>query len=91
MSMAKFTSQEVKSLQEGGNQVCMHASYQLDISLIFSCPLIIFSFSHIVFVSVSRLQRAKELYLKELDPQRNSFPDSRLTLNFILLYIDRSK
>ncbi|GKV06561.1 hypothetical protein SLEP1_g18437 [Rubroshorea leprosula] len=40
VSMAKFTSQEVTSLQEGGNQ------------------------------------RAKEIYLKEWDPQRNSFPDS---------------
>ncbi|XP_047310851.1 probable ADP-ribosylation factor GTPase-activating protein AGD14 isoform X2 [Impatiens glandulifera] len=40
ISMAKFTSQEVASLQGGGNA------------------------------------RAKEVYLKELDSQRNSFPDS---------------
>ncbi|KAK8597827.1 hypothetical protein V6N13_095224 [Hibiscus sabdariffa] len=40
VSMAKFTSQEVAALQEGGNQ------------------------------------RAKELYFKEWDPQRNSVPDS---------------
>lgn len=40
VSMAKFTSQEVSALQEGGNQ------------------------------------RAKDVYFKEWDPQRNSFPDS---------------
>ncbi|RHN52860.1 putative Arf GTPase activating protein [Medicago truncatula] len=40
VSMAKFTSQEVTALQEGGNQ------------------------------------RAKEIYFKEWDAQRNSFPDS---------------
>ncbi|XP_039023897.1 probable ADP-ribosylation factor GTPase-activating protein AGD14 isoform X2 [Hibiscus syriacus] len=40
VSMAKFTSQEVAALQEGGNQ------------------------------------RAKEIYFKEWDPQRNSVPDS---------------
>ncbi|PRQ46617.1 putative Arf GTPase activating protein [Rosa chinensis] len=57
VSMAKFTSQEVKSLQEGGNQ------------------------------------RAKELYQKELDPQRNSFPDSsnveRLRDFIKHVYVDR--
>ncbi|KDO54160.1 hypothetical protein CISIN_1g004435mg [Citrus sinensis] len=57
VSMAKFTSQEVKALQEGGNQ------------------------------------RAKEVLLKEWDPQRQSFPDSsnveRLR-NFIKhVYVDR--
>ncbi|MBA0555159.1 hypothetical protein Golob_014215, partial [Gossypium lobatum] len=40
VSMAKFTSQEVTALQEGGNQ------------------------------------RAREIYMKEWDPQRNSGPDS---------------
>nr|XP_011458060.1 PREDICTED: probable ADP-ribosylation factor GTPase-activating protein AGD14 isoform X1 [Fragaria vesca subsp. vesca]XP_011458085.1 PREDICTED: probable ADP-ribosylation factor GTPase-activating protein AGD14 isoform X1 [Fragaria vesca subsp. vesca] len=57
VSMAKFTSQEVKSLQEGGNQ------------------------------------RAKEIYQKELDPQRNSFPDSsnveRLRDFIKHVYVDR--
>ncbi|XP_021275696.1 probable ADP-ribosylation factor GTPase-activating protein AGD14 [Herrania umbratica] len=41
VSMAKFTSQEVSALQDGGNQ------------------------------------RAKDIYFKEWDPQRNSVPDSR--------------
>ncbi|XP_078176865.1 uncharacterized protein LOC144571455 isoform X1 [Carex rostrata] len=40
VSMAKFTSQEVAALQEGGNE------------------------------------RAREIFFKELDPQRNQFPDS---------------
>ncbi|XP_050368783.1 probable ADP-ribosylation factor GTPase-activating protein AGD14 [Argentina anserina] len=57
VSMAKFTLQEVKSLQEGGNQ------------------------------------RAKEVYQKELDPQRNSFPDSsnveRLRDFIKHVYVDR--
>ncbi|RDY08319.1 Arf-GAP domain and FG repeat-containing protein 1 [Mucuna pruriens] len=42
VSMAKFTSQEVSALQEGGNQ------------------------------------RAKEIYFKEWDAQRHSFPDSSI-------------
>ncbi|XP_038890019.1 probable ADP-ribosylation factor GTPase-activating protein AGD14 isoform X3 [Benincasa hispida] len=58
ISMAKFTSQEVSALQEGGNQ------------------------------------RAKEIYFKELDPQRHSFPDSRSNVvrlrDFIKhVYVDR--
>ncbi|XP_062090732.1 probable ADP-ribosylation factor GTPase-activating protein AGD14 isoform X2 [Humulus lupulus] len=57
VSMAKFTSQEVNALQEGGNQ------------------------------------RAKEIYLKEWDPQRNSFPDSsnveRLRDFIKHVYVDR--
>ncbi|BBH08398.1 Nuclear shuttle protein-interacting GTPase [Prunus dulcis] len=57
VSMAKFTSQEVNALQEGGNQ------------------------------------RAKEIYHKELDPQRNSFPDSsnveRLRDFIKHVYVDR--
>ncbi|XVF49219.1 hypothetical protein PTKIN_Ptkin03bG0251100 [Pterospermum kingtungense] len=57
VSMAKFTSQEVSALQEGGNQ------------------------------------RAKEIYLKEWDPQRNSFPDSsnvqRLRDFIKHVYVDR--
>ncbi|KAG5013423.1 hypothetical protein JHK86_025684 [Glycine max] len=53
VSMAKFTSQEVSALQEGGNQ------------------------------------RAKEIYFKEWDALRHSFPDSRLR-NFIKhVYVDR--
>ncbi|XP_024029800.1 probable ADP-ribosylation factor GTPase-activating protein AGD14 isoform X1 [Morus notabilis] len=57
ISMAKFTSQEVSALQEGGNK------------------------------------RAKEIYLKEWDPQRNSFPDSsnieRLRDFIKHVYVDR--
>ncbi|XP_016651846.1 PREDICTED: probable ADP-ribosylation factor GTPase-activating protein AGD14 [Prunus mume] len=57
VSMAKFTSQEVNALQEGGNQ------------------------------------RAKGIYHKELDPQRNSFPDSsnveRLRDFIKHVYVDR--
>ncbi|XP_021903175.1 arf-GAP domain and FG repeat-containing protein 2 [Carica papaya] len=57
ISMAKFTSQEVSSLQEGGNQ------------------------------------RAKEIYFKEWDPQRQSFPDSsnveRLRDFIKHVYVDR--
>ncbi|XP_008458192.2 probable ADP-ribosylation factor GTPase-activating protein AGD14 [Cucumis melo] len=57
ISMAKFTSQEVSALQEGGNQ------------------------------------RAKEIYFKELDPQRHSFPDSSNVMrlrDFIKhVYVDR--
>ncbi|KAM2193674.1 hypothetical protein ACFX1R_027934 [Malus domestica] len=57
VSMAKFTSQEVSALQEGGNQ------------------------------------RAKEIYHKELDPQRNSYPDSsnveRLRDFIKHVYVDR--
>ncbi|KAG7030421.1 putative ADP-ribosylation factor GTPase-activating protein AGD14 [Cucurbita argyrosperma subsp. argyrosperma] len=57
VSMAKFTSQEVSALQEGGNQ------------------------------------RAKEIYFKELDPQRHSFPDSSNVMrlrDFIKhVYVDR--
>ncbi|KAF4349543.1 hypothetical protein F8388_025907 [Cannabis sativa] len=57
VSMAKFTSQEVNALQEGGNK------------------------------------RAKEIYLKEWDPQRNSFPDSsnveRLRDFIKHVYVDR--
>ncbi|XP_068337223.1 probable ADP-ribosylation factor GTPase-activating protein AGD14 [Pyrus communis] len=57
VSMAKFTSQEVNALQEGGNQ------------------------------------RAREIYHKELDPQRNSFPDSsnveRLRDFIKHVYVDR--
>ncbi|ONH98079.1 hypothetical protein PRUPE_7G227900 [Prunus persica] len=57
VSMAKFSSQEVNALQEGGNQ------------------------------------RAKEIYHKELDPQRNSFPDSsnveRLRDFIKHVYVDR--
>ncbi|KAL5161180.1 Arf-GAP domain and FG repeat-containing protein 2 [Glycine soja] len=49
VSMAKFTSQEVSALQEGGNQ------------------------------------RAKEIYFKEWDAQRHSFPDSRMHHSFILI------
>lgn len=55
--MAKFTSQEVSALQEGGNQ------------------------------------RAKEIYFKEWDAQRNSFPDSsnvdRLRDFIKHVYVDR--
>ncbi|GKV00786.1 hypothetical protein SLEP1_g13415 [Rubroshorea leprosula] len=57
VSMAKFTSQEVSALQEGGNQ------------------------------------RAKEIYLKEWDTQRNSFPDisnvGRLRDFIKHVYVDR--
>ncbi|XVF88499.1 hypothetical protein PTKIN_Ptkin19aG0055900 [Pterospermum kingtungense] len=57
VSMAKFTSQEVTALQEGGNQ------------------------------------RAKEIYFKEWDPQRNSVPDSsnveRLRDFIKHVYVDR--
>ncbi|KAK8348259.1 hypothetical protein V6Z12_A06G070800 [Gossypium hirsutum] len=57
VSMAKFTSQEVSALQEGGNQ------------------------------------RAKEIYFKEWDPQRNSVPDSsnveRLRDFIKHVYVDR--
>ncbi|KAL5836015.1 hypothetical protein ACOSQ4_015512 [Xanthoceras sorbifolium] len=57
ISMAKFTSQEVGALQEGGNQ------------------------------------RAKEIYLKEWDPQRQSVPDSSNVLRlreFIKhVYVDK--
>ncbi|OMO58062.1 Arf GTPase activating protein [Corchorus olitorius] len=57
VSMAKFTSQEVSALQEGGNQ------------------------------------RAKEIYFKEWDPQRNSLPDSsnvdRLRDFIKHVYVDR--
>ncbi|GMN50485.1 hypothetical protein TIFTF001_019643 [Ficus carica] len=57
VSMAKFTSQEVNALQEGGNK------------------------------------RAKEVYLKEWDPQRNSFPESsnveRLRDFIKHVYVDR--
>ncbi|XP_022157559.1 probable ADP-ribosylation factor GTPase-activating protein AGD14 [Momordica charantia] len=57
ISMAKFTSQEVSALQEGGNQ------------------------------------RAKDIYFKELDPQRHSFPDSSNVMrlrDFIKhVYVDR--
>ncbi|RVW34079.1 putative ADP-ribosylation factor GTPase-activating protein AGD14 [Vitis vinifera] len=53
VSMAKFTSQEVTSLQNGGNE------------------------------------RAKEIYLKDWDQQRNSFPDSRLRDFIKHVYEDR--
>ncbi|XP_022749778.1 probable ADP-ribosylation factor GTPase-activating protein AGD14 [Durio zibethinus] len=57
VSLAKFTSQEVIALQEGGNQ------------------------------------RAKEIYYKEWDPQRNSLPDSsnveRLRDFIKHVYVDR--
>ncbi|KAF3441938.1 hypothetical protein FNV43_RR15854 [Rhamnella rubrinervis] len=57
VSMAKFTSQEVTALQEGGNQ------------------------------------RAREIYFKEWDPQRNSAPDSsnvdRLRDFIKHVYVDR--
>ncbi|MQK21657.1 hypothetical protein EI013_25130, partial [Escherichia coli] len=57
ISMAKFTSQEVSALQEGGNQ------------------------------------RAKEIYFKEWDAQRHSFPDSsnvdRLRDFIKHVYLDR--
>uniref|UniRef100_A0A1D1YEC7 Putative ADP-ribosylation factor GTPase-activating protein AGD14 n=1 Tax=Anthurium amnicola TaxID=1678845 RepID=A0A1D1YEC7_9ARAE len=57
VSMAKFTSQEVNALQEGGNE------------------------------------RAKEIYFKEWDPQRHSFPDSsnvdRLRDFLKHVYVDR--
>ncbi|KAK2451781.1 putative ADP-ribosylation factor GTPase-activating protein AGD14 [Trifolium repens] len=57
VSMAKFTSQEVTALQEGGNQ------------------------------------RAREIYFKEWDAQRNSFPDSsnvnRLRDFIKHVYVDR--
>ncbi|GMI88586.1 NSP (nuclear shuttle protein)-interacting GTPase [Hibiscus trionum] len=57
VSMAKFTSQEVAALQEGGNQ------------------------------------RAKEIYFKEWDPQRNSAPNSsnveRLRDFIKHVYVDR--
>ncbi|XWS72002.1 hypothetical protein CRYUN_Cryun02cG0003300 [Craigia yunnanensis] len=57
VSMAKFTSQEVSALREGGNL------------------------------------RAKEIYFKEWDPQRNSFPDSsnveRLRDFIKHVYVDR--
>ncbi|KAE8687908.1 NSP-interacting GTPase, putative isoform 3 [Hibiscus syriacus] len=50
VSMAKFTSQEVAALQEGGNQ------------------------------------RAKEIYFKEWDPQRNSAPNSSFLSNIQSLF-----
>nr|CAD1824200.1 unnamed protein product [Ananas comosus var. bracteatus] len=57
ISMAKFTPQEVSSLQEGGNE------------------------------------RAREIYFKEWDPQRNSLPDSsnvdRLRDFIKHVYVDR--
>ncbi|KAI4347145.1 hypothetical protein L6164_007987 [Bauhinia variegata] len=57
ISMAKFTSQEVSALQEGGNK------------------------------------RAKEIYFKEWDAQRQSFPDSsnvdRLRVFIKHVYVDR--
>ena len=36
-------------------------------------------------VSLSHLQRVKELYFKEWDPQHHSFPDSRLSLIHVSL------
>lgn len=57
ISMAKFTSQEVSALQEGGNE------------------------------------RAREIFFKEWDPQRNSYPDSsnldRLRDFIKHVYVDR--
>ncbi|MQL89510.1 hypothetical protein Taro_022070 [Colocasia esculenta] len=70
VSMAKFTSQEVNALQEGGNEVLKH-----------------------VVLEQLLLMRAKEVYFKEWDAQRHSFPDSsnvdRLRDFIKHVYVDR--
>lgn len=85
--MAKFTSQEVKALQEGGNQVYISSPpfFSLLVTsvtyvMFFTFMTQLFNFFHPELVSVVFMQRAKEVLLKEWDPQRQSFPDSRLLL-----------
>lgn len=84
--MAKFSSQEVTALQEGGNQVDVYHFFS-DFYEIFFPLSFMLSASRIGLISVFYSQRAKEIYFKEWDPQRHSVPDSRLTLIYILLYL----
>lgn len=92
--MAKFTSQEVKALQDGGNQVYIHSSPFFNLWVTSVIYVMFFTFMTLFFnflypdVSVFYMQRAKEVLLKEWDQQRQSFPDSRLLL-FILCSVMR--
>lgn len=73
--MAKFTSQEVGALQEGGNQV--KDNLVLKVVLDVLPVLLMFCVSEVEVCSIWYLQRAKEIYFKEWDPQRHSLPDGR--------------
>lgn len=69
VSMAKFTTQEVEALQNGGNQVLSDFIFYFSlwkVGVLFSSLLAIHSF-----------QRAREIYLKDWDLQRQRLPDSR--------------
>ena len=90
VSMAKFTSQEVTALQEGGNKVDMHELFS-EICQVFFPFVFLSSQFFMLDSSVFYSQHAKEIYFKELDPQRHSVPDSRLSLIYILLCLYLSK
>lgn len=66
VSMAKFTSQEVDSLQKGGNQV-RQFGYMHSLWFASSCAYEIFH----------PFQRAREIFLKDWDMQLQRLPDSR--------------
>lgn len=78
VSMAKFTSQEVAALQEGGNKV-KYPPPNLRVTL---CLSILTVFCLILFS-----QRARDIYFKEWDSQRQSAPDSRLYLLIFVFHI----
>lgn len=75
VSMAKFTSQEVDALQKGGNQVSYVPYFFVNIIAICG-----YSFYAI-------LQRARELYLKAWDSNRQRLPDNRFKFNYVVMHV----
>eukprot|EP00268_Persea_americana_P007229 TRINITY_DN12661_c0_g1_i4.p1 TRINITY_DN12661_c0_g1~~TRINITY_DN12661_c0_g1_i4.p1 ORF type:complete len:648 (-),score=112.43 TRINITY_DN12661_c0_g1_i4:423-2366(-) len=82
VSMAKFTSQEVDALQKGGNQVRQFGDMH---SLWFGS-----SCAHEIF---HPFQRAREIFLRDWDMQRQRLPDSsdvdRIREFIKNVYVDR--
>lgn len=66
VSMAKFTTQEVEALQNGGNQVLS------DFLSMWKDGIFI-----LVLLTIHSFQRAREMYLKDWDLQRQRLPDNR--------------
>ena len=66
VSMAKFTTQEVEALQNGGNQVLS------DFLSMWKDGILI-----LVLLTIHCFQRAREMYLKDWDLQRQRLPDNR--------------
>lgn len=90
ISMAKFTSQEVSALQEGGNEVweSTHPSTHLICHLFVKiAPSHFIDWFPFLLTLTFSMQRAKEIYFKEWDPQYNSLPDNRFADDSRLLFL----